>query len=74
MQILFDATAKVKPARRIRRFGAGLLSTGPVHKAEMTAADRDWAAYNLNADATDYDVLAALSETVDRMSAGYPIF
>ncbi len=62
MTILFDATKPVKTTRN-RPFGLGLgryqaerLPIGP------SDADRAWAAYELNKDARDYDVLVSAED------------
>ncbi len=81
MTTLFDPTRPVKSAR-LRRFGLGLGRPACEKCMPYTAADREWAAYHLNADATDFDLLpsgadldrlAGEAEAVDRMSAGLAI-
>jgi hypothetical protein len=81
MTTLFDATRPVKSAR-LRRFGLGLGRPTRERRTPYTAADLEWAAVHLNADAADYDVLpsdaeldrlAGEAEAVNRMSAGYAI-
>jgi hypothetical protein len=66
---------QVKPTRRIskpaRPFGEGIFT----RREPDTAADLAWAAQNLNADATDYDVLdsdalAGEAEAQVRLEAG----
>lgn len=65
MTILFDATRKVKTARRV--FGQGI----PVGDCRQpySAADLAWAAANLNASATDYAVVGLTDDAYDRMAA-----
>lgn len=74
MTILLDTARTVKPARRT--FGRGILASRPTYHAPYTAADAIWAAENLNAAATDYDVvdfdvMAADAAAMDRIEAGY---
>lgn len=64
MSILFDS-GKLSNRSRSRLFGLGLdprperLPLGP------TDADRAWAAYHLNADAHDYDVVCRPESAID---------
>jgi hypothetical protein len=53
MSILFDGTKSVKSNPS---FGRGLLRSTPTYRDEVSAADRQWAAANLNATATDFMV------------------
>jgi hypothetical protein len=57
MTILFDATRPVK-LTEARRFAEGLARRPSVRRMPYTAADLEWAAYELNKDATNYEVLA----------------
>jgi len=42
MTILYPAPAAVKPARKPRRFAAGLVASLPTYVADHTAADEAW--------------------------------
>jgi hypothetical protein len=54
MVTLFDSTRRVKASRKpAPRFGEGILD----HRMPYTAADLEWADYELNTDGTDYDVV-----------------
>lgn len=77
MTILFDATRTVKPAART--FGRGILPTVAARRVPSgpSAADRAWAASELNRDSEvyevvrpGYDVQAAETAAVDRLARG----
>jgi hypothetical protein len=76
MTILCITRPQVKPTRRTARkattFGEGIFE----RRMPYTQADLDWAAQNLNTDATDddvepdYDAMAGEAEAQARIEAG----
>jgi hypothetical protein len=61
--VIFDSTRPT--VNRNRPFGIGVARPGREKRAPFTAADAEWAARELNADARDYDVIP----DYDRMAA-----
>lgn len=61
MSILFDSARPVKSSRR--PFGVGIFSRRPVRSpVGPSEADRAWAAYELNKDCRDYDIIATAED------------
>jgi hypothetical protein len=80
MTALFDSARVVKPTRT---FGKGILPARGV-RFVPSAEDMQWAAYEFNKDATDFDVIGPTDADLDfaagcalaqaRMDAGFSLF